>query len=141
MSQRYDQLAAVRLYFDVLQDTIRNVRAQGLASSIYFLYDSEFPSGVNRTSGDTINIGFADGQAAGIGIIGRRSRAEGEYFPEPLVAGRETSYRLEGFRWIGRDGSLTRSEAAPQGSPAVPEGEKPPEDAPRSTQSRPRSPR
>ncbi len=138
---RYDQLAAVRLYFDVLLDTIRNVRAQGLASSIYFLYDSNLPSGVNRTSGDTINIAFANGQATGIGIIGRRSRAEGEYFPEPIVAGQETAYRLEGFRWIGRDGAIQGNAASRPSSAAVPQGEVPPADQPTSTQSRPRSPR
>lgn len=141
LSGRYDQLAAVRLYFDVLLDTIRNVRAQGLASSIYFLYDSNLPSGVNRTSGDTINIAFANGQATGIGIIGRRSRAEGEYFPEHIVAGQETGYRLEGFRWIGRDGAIRQTGTVRQSTPAVPQGEVPPVDEPRSSQSRPRSPR
>ncbi len=138
--QRYDQLAAVRLYFDVLQDTIRSVHAQGLASSIYFLYDSDLPSGVNRTSGDTINIAFADGQAAAIGIIGRRSRTEGEYFPEHLVAGYEGAYRLEGFRWIGRDGSIRPRDLPVQQFPS--QSDEPTSDGDRASpvSSRPRTP-
>ncbi|MEO5930070.1 MAG: OstA-like protein [Candidatus Kapaibacterium sp.] len=103
---RYDQLAGTRLFFDILQDTIRQVRSEGLASSIYFAYESERANGVNRTSGDTIRVRFADGQASNISIIGRRAHAEGEYFPEQMVAGQEVIYRLDGFRWIGRDGTV-----------------------------------
>lgn len=125
--QRYDQLAATRLFFNVLHDTIRDVRAQGLASSIYFMYDAGVPTGVNRASGDTINITFEDGQASRIGIIGRRARAEGEYFPEPLVAGQESMYRLEGFRWLGRDGSITQLDGSLPSAPAIPDV-RPPEE-------------
>ncbi|MEP7218211.1 MAG: hypothetical protein ABI876_04810, partial [Bacteroidota bacterium] len=35
-----------------------------------------------------------------------RAHAEGEYFPEQMVAGQEVIYRLDGFRWIGRDGMV-----------------------------------
>jgi lipopolysaccharide export system protein LptA len=101
---RYDQLAGERLYFDVLEDTIRYVRSEGLASSIYFLYDAGNPNGLNRASGDTIGIAFDAGQVSRIRIRGKRNRAEGEYFPEAQVAGQEGGFRLEGFRWVGRDG-------------------------------------
>jgi hypothetical protein len=103
LPQRFDQLAGNRLYFDVLLDTIRFVRSEGMASSIYFLMDGTEPSGVNRTSADTIHIGFDEGKVSRITFFGHRTRSEGEYFPEQLVAGRETTYRLEGFRWIPRE--------------------------------------
>lgn len=100
---RYDQLAGQRIKFFVQEDTIRRVRSEGLASSIYFVYDSDQPNGVNRASGDTINVGFDQGQASQIAIFGKRSRSEGEYFPEKNVGGQETNYRLAGFVWIDRD--------------------------------------
>lgn len=133
---RYDQLAATRLLFDVLLDTIRSVHAQGLASSIYFMYDSNIPSGVNRASGDTINIVFDKGQASNIGIIGRRARSEGEYFPEQYVAGQENAYRLEGFRWLGRDGSVVQLTGSLPKAPPVPNV--PPQEGGGTISSRPR---
>lgn len=133
---RYDQLAATRLLFDVLRDTIRSVRAQGLASSIYFMYDAGTSTGVNRTSGDTINVTFDQGQASNIGIIGRRSRSEGEYFPEQFVAGQETAYRLEGFRWLGRDGSVMKLNSSLPKAPPVPKV--PPQEGGGTISSRPR---
>jgi lipopolysaccharide export system protein LptA len=125
---RYDQLAGARLFFDVLADTIRNVRSEGSASSIYFLSESGQPNGVNRASGDTIKIAFASGQVSRINVRGRRLRAEGEYFPEGLVAGQETGYRLEGFRWISRAGSEGTGSVkpvVPQTSSSPPPQEKP----------------
>jgi lipopolysaccharide export system protein LptA len=117
--QRYDQLAGIRLFFDVLRDTIRQVRSEGLASSIYYLYENDDPNGVNRASGDTIIVDFAAGDATNIALFGGRARVEGEYFPENLVAGQETLYRLEGFRWIGRDGSVAALNGSLPRAPAI----------------------
>lgn len=100
---RFDQLAGTRIIFQVREDTIRQVRSEGLASSINFMYDSDRPNGVNRTSGDTIDVGFEGGEASRIRVYGKRSPSEGEYFPEPNVAGQEGIYRLTGFVWIERD--------------------------------------
>jgi lipopolysaccharide export system protein LptA len=128
--ERYDQLAGDRLFFDVLRDTIRQVRSEGGASSIYFVYDSNLPNGVNRASGDTIRVAFDAGQASQIRIHGRRTRNEGEYFPEQMVRGQETIFRLQGFRWIGRNGgvgalsgALPKAPAVPDVKPVTPEGE------------------
>lgn len=108
--ERYDQLASERLIFTVLQDTIRSIRANGAAASIYFLYESRAPNGLNRSSGDTIVIGFTDGKAARVGIYGPRSRLEGEVIPEKDVAGRETVYRLSGFNLYPRAGATGSEE-------------------------------
>lgn len=118
---RYDQLAASRLFFDVEGDTIRRVLAEEDASSIYYVNSSGKPSGVNRASGDTILITFKDGKASRIRIMGRKSRAEGEYFPEKLVRGQEGQFRLQGFRWYGRDGSLDALSAALPKAPVIQE--------------------
>ena len=125
-----DQLAGRRLFFDILRDTIRQVRSEGGASSIYFVYDSNIPNGVNRASGDTIKVAFDAGQASRIKINGNRTRNEGEYFPEQMVKGQETIFRLQGFRWIGRNGgvgalsgTLPKAPAVPDVQPVTPEGE------------------
>ncbi len=118
---RFDQLAAARLFFDVEGDTIRRVLAEEEASSIYYVNSSGKPSGVNRASGDTILITFKDGRASKIRIMGRKSRAEGEYFPEKLVRGQEGQFRLQGFRWYGRDGSLDALSAALPKAPVIQE--------------------
>ncbi len=97
--ERYDQLASERLLFNVAEDTIRSVRAEGAAASIYFIYEGEAPNGLNRSSGDTIVIAFNQGQASRIGVYGPRSPLEGEVVPETDVAGRENIYRLSGFQW------------------------------------------
>ncbi|HVZ38423.1 MAG TPA: OstA-like protein [Candidatus Kapabacteria bacterium] len=116
---RYDQLAGNRLLFNVQEDTIRWVRAEALASSIYYLYDNDAPNGVNRASADTITVMFEEGQASTIEFLGHSVRAEGEYFPEKMVKGQEATFRLEGFRWFGRDGSLAALNATLPKAPAV----------------------
>jgi hypothetical protein len=102
-SERFDQLAGSRLLFNVERDTIRYIQSEGMASSIYFLLDGKLPNGLNRASADTILISFAEGSVSKIYQHGTRTRSEGEYFPEPLVRGRESTFRLQGFRWIPRE--------------------------------------
>jgi hypothetical protein len=58
---------------------------------------------MNRSSGDTIRIEFDRGDVRRIAVLGPRSRLEGDYFPEPMITGRETQFRLVGFRWFERD--------------------------------------
>jgi lipopolysaccharide export system protein LptA len=122
-AERFDQLAGSRLLFNVERDTIRSIQSEGLASSIYFLLDGSAPNGVNRASGDTILISFARGTVSRIFIHGKQTRAEGEYFPEPLVTGRESTFRLQGFRWIPREAVFGRpalSSAAGMSNVPVP---------------------
>lgn len=119
--ERYDQLAAERLIFNVRQDTIRSVHANGAAASIYFLYENTAPNGLNRSSGDTIVISFIDGKASRVGIYGPRTRLEGEVIPEKDVSGREAVYRLSGFNKhpraseVAEEKNATEEEVNPNG--------------------------
>jgi lipopolysaccharide export system protein LptA len=137
LPQRYDQLASTRLYFEIVRDTVRRVRGDGQASSIYYVYDQKAPSGVNRASGDTIIVDFDEGNASRIGVYGKRARAEGEYFPEKMVAGSESVFRLDGFRLIPRDRKVEALDGSLPKPPVIPDV-KPPEQRPAS--SSPRNP-
>lgn len=108
--ERYDQLASERLLFNVADDTVRSVRAEGSAASIYFIYDGAAPNGLNRSSGDTIVISFEEGKASRVGIYGPRSPLEGEVIPEKDVAGQERLYRLSGFDWLRTDQGAVTSD-------------------------------
>jgi hypothetical protein len=121
LPQRYDQLASTRLMFDIVRDTIRRVRGDGQASSIYYAFDGKEPSGVNRASGDTVIIDFDAGSTSRIAIYGKRARAEGEYFPEQMVAGQESVFRLEGFRLIPRDRKVAALDASLPKAPVIPD--------------------
>lgn len=104
----YDQMAGTRILIDVQQDTIRQVLSEEYASTIYFIYNEKEkdPPRMVRESGDTIAIDFDKGEVATATVVGRRSRAEGEFFPDTLVKDREATFRLDGFRLYDRDGSL-----------------------------------
>lgn len=118
---RYDQLAGSRIFIDVLRDTVRQVRSEENASSVQFVFDEDRPDGVSRASGDTIVIAFDAGPASTVEILGSRTRAEIEYFPEKMVGGQESIYRLEGFRWLGRDGSVTSLDGSMPNAPSIPD--------------------
>lgn len=126
---RYDQLAGSRLYFDVERDTIRQIRSEEFASSIVFIYDGDDASGVNRQSGDTIVIDFDKGDVTRARVTGRRTRGEGEYFPEQFVEGNLATFRLEGFRLYDRDGSIGVINASTPRQPAIPDPSPPREDS------------
>lgn len=121
VSNRYDQLAGSRLIFDVAQDTIRRVHAEGYAASIYWVYDKGEPDGVNRTAGDTITVWFDSGEASEVRVIGGRLMADGEYVPEQMAYGQEGTFRLDGFRLYDRDGSI-RGRADDERSSSAEEG-------------------
>jgi hypothetical protein len=116
-AERFDQLAGRHILFDIVRDTIRQVRAERYASSIYFLYDSDAPKGMNRAASDTIRINFAGGQVATIKTL---RATDGNYVPERLVAGRESSFRLQGFRLVERSGGLAGLNGAVPSTPNIP---------------------
>ena len=107
--QRLDQLRGRRMLFTVSQDTIREVRSEGEAASIYFNYDLENPDGVVRAVCDTMLITFDAGQATQVETIGGERLSDWEIVPEHSVAGAESSYRLEGFRRYDRLGRTTHA--------------------------------
>lgn len=114
--QRLDQLRGKRMLFTVLQDTIREVRSEGEAASIYFNYDAENPDGVIRAVCDTMVITFDAGQAAQVETIGGERLSDWEIVPEQNVEGAESSYRLEGFRRYDRLGNITEATQQQQTS-------------------------
>jgi len=121
VTNRFDQLAGSRLVFDVAQDTIRRVHAEGYAASIYWVYSNGEPDGVNRTAGDTITVWFESGEASEVRVIGGRLMADGEYVPEQMAFGQEGTFRLDGFRLYDRDGSI-RGRADDERSSSAQEG-------------------
>lgn len=118
--QRLDQLRGQRMLFTLAHDTIRQVRSEGEAASIYFNYDLENPDGAMRAVCDTMIITFDAGKAAQVETIGGEHLSDWEIVPEQNVQGAEASYRLEGFRRYDRLGNITPSAAQPQTSSVAP---------------------
>lgn len=94
--ERFDQLSGklMTLYFE--DDRLHRIHVEHTATSLYYLYDDGAPNGVNRSSGDRIEMEFSDGRIERIKIIGG---VEGRYFPEEMIFGKERNYNLEGFKW------------------------------------------
>ncbi len=91
---RYNQLAGETLRMQFDQRRLQTVRADVRAMSIYFAYEDTAANGVTTSTGDRITLLFDEGRVRSIGIVGG---VEGEYHPEPLVAGKETEFRVPGF--------------------------------------------
>lgn len=74
------------------------------AMSLYYIFETNEanerkPNGVNFVSGDSVWIKFKDGKMHRIKIVGG---IEGVYYPEELVAGKESNFNLEGFNYMKR---------------------------------------
>jgi lipopolysaccharide export system protein LptA len=93
---RRDQLTSQNMTLFFSNDSLKQIVAEGTATSLYFLYDDGKPNGVNRASGDKIFIVSREGHAEDIKILGG---TEGKFYPENLVAGSLSSYDLPGFVW------------------------------------------
>ncbi|MBC8144545.1 MAG: LPS export ABC transporter periplasmic protein LptC [bacterium] len=117
---RYDQLTGTHLLFNIEGDTIRQVRSEGLASSVLFIEDGGKPSGVERHSADLFVIDFVNGEPESVASYGPRTRIEGEHYPESLVVDREQTFRLDNFRWIARDAAVSRLKATLPKDPVIP---------------------
>ena len=64
------------------------------AVSLYYIFETgetgeKKPNGVNHVSGDSVWIKFKDGKMQRIKIVGG---IEGDYYPEELIAGKESSF-------------------------------------------------
>jgi lipopolysaccharide export system protein LptA len=93
---RYNQLTGRELTMYFYANKLEQVEVQRNATSLYYLYDLNEPNGVNKSSGDSIFIDFINGEVDRIKIIGG---VQGQYFPEKMIAKRESEYNLDGFRW------------------------------------------
>ena len=94
---RFNQLSAREVTLNFREGKITQIDADRTATSLYYLADGNTPNGVNRSSGDRILMDFLLGKIDRIKIIGG---VEGRYFPEKMIAKRESEYNLDGFRWI-----------------------------------------
>ncbi|NOY07144.1 MAG: LPS export ABC transporter periplasmic protein LptC [Chlorobi bacterium] len=93
---RFDQTEGnvVSLFFS--KHKLHRIEIEGNAISLYWLYDGRALNGVRRESGDRMVITFKDGKAD---VIRTAGGVEGVYYPEKLVANRESTFNLEGFHW------------------------------------------
>jgi lipopolysaccharide export system protein LptA len=94
---RFDQLTGRVMTMTFGDGKVRQIDAEGTATSLYYLYDDAAPNGANRSSGDRILMDFTDGQIDRIKVV---RGVQGEYLPEKMVNGREAENNLDGFRWF-----------------------------------------
>jgi lipopolysaccharide export system protein LptA len=93
---RYDQLTGRELTMYFADDRLERVFVNVNATSFYYIFDNEQPSGANKSSGDKIYIDFLEGKIDQIKIVGG---VQGQFFPEKMLLNREQQYNLDGFRW------------------------------------------
>lgn len=103
MEHRFNQMNGdfiqLRFATDTLsnQNKLREVFIVGNALSIYYLYEENEPSGLNKSSSDSALIVIEDNKVAEVKLFGS---PEGEYHPEEKVIGKEKDFLLSGFKWI-----------------------------------------
>ena len=96
-TDRFNQLTGRELTMYFRANKLEQVDVQKNATSLYYLYDNTTPNGVDKSSGDRIFIDFQNGEIDRIKIVGG---VQGQYFPEKMIAKRESNYNLDGFRWL-----------------------------------------
>ena len=106
---RFDQLAGETMHMFFTEKKLRKVNLDRRATSVYHLFEDSLANGLNRTSGDRIVMEFDSGKVTSITVIGG---VEGEYVPENLVHGDESSYHLPGFLWRDDRPSITPPDHA-----------------------------
>jgi len=96
LTKRFNQMTGKSILLHFTEDKIDQVNVITTATILYYLFDKEAPNGMNITTGDEIIITFREGTIERIkGISG----IEGKYFPERLVAGKESEHNLREFNW------------------------------------------
>jgi lipopolysaccharide export system protein LptA len=103
MENRFNQMNGnfiqLRFATDELSEKnkLKEVFIVGNALSIYFLYDENEPSGLNKSSSDSALIVIEENKVTEVKLFGS---PEGEYHPEEKIAGKEKEFLLSGFKWI-----------------------------------------
>jgi len=97
LRNRFNQLTGRELVLSFVERKLRAIDVLHNATSLYYLFEESAPNGANRSSGDRIRIDFVEGRINRITVIGG---VEGTYAPESMIAGRESEFNLDGFRWI-----------------------------------------
>ena len=93
---RFDQLTGDLLKMYFANQVLSRIEVDARAISVYHLYGDSLANGLNRTSGDRIIMMFDDGKVRSIKVVGG---VEGNYYPENMVAKRESEYAIPGFLW------------------------------------------
>jgi hypothetical protein len=93
---RFDQLTGDTILLQFGGSGLQEIDVRNQATSIYHLYDDTLANGLNKSSGDRIRMHFRGGRVAAIKLHGG---VEGAYYPETMIHGKETDYRLPGFVW------------------------------------------
>ncbi|WP_159420982.1 OstA-like protein [Candidatus Kryptonium thompsonii] len=102
--ERFNQLKGKTMRIKFKENKIDEVYVEKNAVSLYYIFETgetgeKKPNGVNHVSGDSVWIKFKDGKMQRIKIVGG---IEGVYYPEELIAGKESSFNLEGFNYVKR---------------------------------------
>jgi hypothetical protein len=93
---RFDQLSGASMVMRFEDRKLQELELNGRSRSLYHLFEDSLANGMNKASGDRITMRFAQGKMSSITIAGG---VEGQYIPENLVAGRESTLHLPGFVW------------------------------------------
>jgi hypothetical protein len=94
--ERFNQLVGDFMTLRFEHRRLQRITVERRAISLYYVYEDSLPNGLNRTSGDRVVIRM---DSTGVDAISAHGGVEGSYYPENLVARRERSFDLPGFRW------------------------------------------
>ncbi len=92
---RYNQMTGREMTMYFSNDELSRVFVNNNATSMYYLFDDNKPDGANKSSGDNITMDFLLGKIDRIKIVGG---VLGQYYPEKMLARRESEYNLDGFK-------------------------------------------
>jgi len=90
---RFDQISGVFMLMKFKENQLDYIRVDTNAASIYFVYEEEEASGVNRATGQIITLFFKDKQVEKVKIVGS---PKGTYYPENMI--KLNDLRLLGFK-------------------------------------------
>jgi lipopolysaccharide export system protein LptA len=92
----YNQIRSTRMNGRFVAGVIDNVKAKGMAQSIYFLQeqDSSYTS-INQTASDAMDIFFTEGSLYKVVL---RNNVKGTLFP--ITQKKPSEMRLENFSWL-----------------------------------------
>ncbi|MGE5481123.1 MAG: OstA-like protein [Chloroflexota bacterium] len=110
-----DQISGRQIILDFDRDKISKIFSEGDAKSLYFVRVDSAGSGISRSSGDTIIIEMDTTQKPL--YIYWIKQIPGEYYPYYLVAGKEETFYLPGFKWTATRPRKPVSELPRKGAP------------------------
>lgn len=93
---KYDQMIGETMHMVFEEQALRSIVVNTQAIGLYHLYDDTTANGLNKISGDKIEMKFSEKKLNSITVVGG---VEGQYFPENLVFGKEEEYAIPGARW------------------------------------------